>query len=209
MKIHIGKYTNWVGPYQIAEKILFWKSKYEDHSVHAFGEKLSNIKWLSSLCNWVESKKKRKIKIKIDPWDTWNMNDTLAMIIVPMIKQLKATQHGAPFVDDKDVPKELRSTNAEPKENEWDLDSNHFKRWEWVMDEMIWAFEQLNDNDNDAQFHSGESDIQFIKRDNGMSEMVKGPNDTHVFDMKAYQKHNKRIDNGIRLFGRYYRGLWD
>jgi molybdopterin molybdotransferase len=48
--------------------------------------------------------------------------------------------------DDIDVPEELRSTSAPPKENEYDTDANHFARWDWVMDEMIFAFEyQLKD----------------------------------------------------------------
>ena len=28
-------------------------------------------------------------------------------------------------------------------------------------------------------------------------------------DWEAMKAHNKRIDNGTRLFGKYYRGLWD
>jgi glutamate-1-semialdehyde aminotransferase len=57
-----------------------------------------------------------------------------------MLKQLKENKHGAPFTDDEDVPEHLRSTTAEPKENEWDTDSNHFLRWDWIMDEMITGF---------------------------------------------------------------------
>jgi hypothetical protein len=58
-----------------------------------------------------------------------------------MLKQLKETKHGAPFVDDEDVPEELKSTSAPPKKDDWDVDDNHFKRWDYVMDEMIYAFE--------------------------------------------------------------------
>jgi dCMP deaminase len=39
-------------------------------------------------------KENRKEQIHIHDYDTWNMDDTLAMIIVPMLKQLKATKHG-------------------------------------------------------------------------------------------------------------------
>jgi hypothetical protein len=39
--------------------------------------------------------------------------------------------------------------------------------------------------------------------------MVDGPNHTAKFDVEGYQAHSKRIDNGLRLFGKYYRGLWD
>jgi hypothetical protein len=42
-----------------------------------------------------------------------------------------------------------------------------------------------------------------------MFEYVKGPNDTSYFDIEGYQKHHNRINNGTRLFGKYYRNLWD
>jgi hypothetical protein len=78
------------------------------------------------------------------------MDTTLAHIILPMLKQLNKVKHGAPNVDDEDVPEELKSTSAPPKEDVWDTDANHFKRWDWVMNEMIWAFEyKLKDTDLD------------------------------------------------------------
>jgi len=252
MKVHIGKYTTWIGPYQIAEFLLeplLWfkprpPSKLEqalsetqdphNELCHKFGDWLASRKdgsdtYLTKVCQWINSKKKRKIKIRIDPWDTWNMNDTLAIIILPMLKQLKANKHGSPHVEDADVPKHLRSTAAPAKENEWDIDDNHHARWDWVMDEMIWAFEQLCDDDNDAQFHSGNSEIlwQALDKDGNLIgepepmgsrnkpegvityQMVKGPNDTSVYDLEGHKKHAARIDNGLRLFGVYYRGLWD
>jgi len=113
MKVKIGPYRDWVGPYQIAEKILFWRDKHNDDSVHAFGtwlaggERKDSI--LMKLCTWVESKKKRKVKIHIDKYDTWNMDSTLALIILPMLKQLRDQKHGSSLVDDEDLPYELRT----------------------------------------------------------------------------------------------------
>mgnify|MGYP003703839611 CR=1 FL=1 len=40
-------------------------------------------------------------------------------------------------------------------------------------------------------------------------QMVDGPNHTYKFDSKAFKKHNDRIDNGLKLFGKYFRALWD
>jgi len=99
-------------------------------------------------------KRQQKVKVRIDPWDTWSMDHTLAPIILPMLVQLKATKHGSPDVNDKDVPKHLRSTSAPPKENDWDIDDNWHKRWEWVMDEMIWAFEQKNLDDFTSDYNT-------------------------------------------------------
>lgn len=38
----------------------------------------------------------RRIDIQIDKYDTWNMYHTLALIIYPMLIQLKETKHGVP-----------------------------------------------------------------------------------------------------------------
>lgn len=94
-------------------------------------------------------RKNRKIEVRIDAYDVWNMDHTLALIILPMLKQLKESKMGAPFVDDEDVPEELKTTTASPKENEWDTDENWFKRWDFVLDEMIFAFSYHVDADAD------------------------------------------------------------
>lgn len=237
MKVRIGPYRDWFGPYQLAEKLMFWVPKEKDEfgferdsdRVHHFGEWLAHgsiepepevgeirswdrerhYTWLYRFLNWIHSKKERKIKVHIDRWDTWGMDHTLAYIVLPMLKQLRETKHGAPFVDDEDVPEELRSTSAPPKENEYDTDANHFKRWDWVMDEMIFAFNTKLDDSWEAQFETGESDLQWKKLENGMSEMVNGPKHTKKYDREGREAYQKRISNGFRLFGKYYEGLWD
>jgi hypothetical protein len=151
----------------------------------------------------------RVIKIQIDPWDTWSVDHTLSMIILPMLKQLKETQHGAPFVDDEDVPDELKSTSAPAKENDWDTDDNHFKRWDYILPCMIWSFEKLVDDDWEKEFSSGNHETLTIKREDGLYEMIKGENDTFTIDHEGMKKVNDRIQNGLRLFAKHYRGLWD
>lgn len=154
----------------------------------------------------------RKEEIVIHDYDTWNMDHTLALIILPMLKQLKETKHGAPNVDSEDVPLELAMPHGwyEEKYNvDGETDLNFFKRWDYVMDEMIWAFEQILDDDSEQQFYSGESDIYWEKLENGFSEMKRGPYDTFQVDREGLEKHNRRIEKGLTLFGKYYRSLWD
>jgi hypothetical protein len=69
------------------------------------------------------------------------MDSTLAHIILPMLKELREVKHGAPFTDDEDVPEQLRACNAPPLKNEWDTDDYFFARWDWIMGEMIYAFD--------------------------------------------------------------------
>lgn len=90
------------------------------------------------------SNRKRIEYIRIDPQDVWNLDYTLALIIVPALKELKKRKHGSPSVDDSDVSEALRSTSSKiSKKNEWDSDEFFFQRWDYVVDEMIWAFEQV------------------------------------------------------------------
>ena len=171
---------------------------------------------ISHAIQWVWDKVDRKINyVKIDRWDTWSMDHTLSYIILPMLKQLKATTHGAPYVDDEDVPDELKSSAAEPKENEYDTDSNHFKRWDYVLDEMIFAFQSKQDESWQDAFRSGEIDIKSVPcewDENGKATMYRmedGPNHTYQCDYEGMKVVQARIDNGFRLFGKYYQALWD
>ena len=118
MKVKIGPYRDWFGPYQLCNLLRFVgvPEKYRD--------KLSDM-IPGKPFEWIyDNLKTRKIKIRIDPYDTWSVDHTLALIIVPMLKQLKARQHGAPNVDDEDVPENLCSINAKPKED-WEVDEFH------------------------------------------------------------------------------------
>ncbi len=191
MKVYIGPYSNWLGPYQIAELLLFWLDKDKDDRVHNFGAWLAGDEqesWLSKLCQWFHSKKKRTTFIKIDNYDVWSMDHTLSLIVLPMLRLLQKQKHGAPLVDDDDVPDSLKSTSAPAKKDKWDTDDNHFLRWDWVIEEMIFAFEcKLND----------EWDIAFYNETN------------REWDIEGRQVIQNRITNGFRLFGKYYESLWD
>ena len=223
MKVYISNYRNhWVSPYTILKVICFWEKdddvfyNHEDVPGHKYD------KWVNFLNPFCVAWQKfldfvhPEIKyVKIDRWDTWSMDHTLADIILPMLKQLRETKHGGPFVDDDDVPDELKSTSAPAKENEWDTDDNHFKRWDYVLDEMIFAFECKVDDSWSDKFSSGEFDKKTVAcqwDENGkakMYEWIDGPNHTYKLDFDGMQEVQKRITNGFRLFGKYYENLWD
>jgi hypothetical protein len=242
MKVKIGPYENWFGPYQLAEKLMFWVPKKKDEHgfahtadrVYRFGEWLAHgsiepepkvgevydmlhnerhYTWLYRFLSWIHSKQRRKVKVQIDPWDTWNMQDTLGYIIRPMLVKLKAEQHGAPYIDPKDCPPELQPAKLTKKEKDaGTTDSTHFERWDWVLDEIIFAFNTLpggaNENWED-EFFKGEYDWQWKKLEDGMSEMVEGPKHTAEVDWDGRKKVEERIQNGFALFGKYYQQLWD
>ena len=173
------------------------------------------IQSIYNVFNWIWfDRRTQKVKVRIDRWDTWSMDHTLAYIILPMLKQLKATKHGAPYVDPKDCPLELKPKKLTKKEKEnGHTDSTHFERWDWVLDEMIFAFEQKCRDDWESDYCSGEHDMYFEKitegEYKGHSEMKRGPKDTFKIDWEGRKAHQERMSNGFRLFGKYYENLWD
>lgn len=221
MKVYISKYRDhWVSPYTILKVICFWE---KDDDVfynleNVPGHKYDKwVNFLEPLCRawqkFLDFVHPRIEYVKIDYWDTWSMDHTLAHIIVPMLKQLNETKHGAPNVDDEDVPDELKSTSAPPKEDEYDVDANHFARWDWVMKEMIFAHETKLNDDWTEQFYTGVADYVHEEIEDEkygkLYQMKEGPNHTQKVDWEGMRAMEARIQNGFRLFGKYYQGLWD
>ena len=211
MKVYLSNYRNhWLSPYTILEKVFFWREIDYDEPVI---DKLSKVlnPFSVALMKFLDFVHPKIDYVKIDRWDTWSMAHTLAEVILPMLKQLQKDKHGAPFVNDEDVPEELKSTSAPPKENEWDTDDNHFKRWDWVLDEMIWAFEQKVIDDDESKFfdHSAyEKTDGKTNHNEWFDDMEKGVSKTKV-DWDGLKAHQVRKSNGYRLFGKYYEALWD
>lgn len=168
------------------------------------------------------SKKKDKtVRVRIDRYDAWNADSTLAYVILPVLKELKKQQHGAPFVDQKDVPAGLRTPKGFDPGPEHKLDRHHFARWNWILNEMIWAFTQINTEWED-KYRKGKMDTKWIPLDakhniisKGSKEkpaywrMTKGPKDTYKVDRKGMNAHLDRIKRGTTFFGKYYQSLWD
>jgi hypothetical protein len=242
MKANINNYKNYYGPYQLAQTLMFWVPKEKDEygipmaavRVHRFGEWLAHgsirpepeigdpyliwgdrpLTWLHRLLLWVDKKRTRRIDVRIDPWDTWSMDTTLGYIIRPMLHELNKNKNGAPFVDAEDVPEHLRPTEEEVQEfmKSGSTDDKHFERWDWVIGEMIFAFESLDGGANqdwENQFTTGKYDFRFEKIDErGTSRLVNGPNHTAETDWEGRKAYGERIQNGFRLFGKYFQSLW-
>ena len=180
------------------DKMDKWDHRFEKLSGH-----LQSV--LNATVNQIQDRRKRNIKVRVDYYDVWGADHTLALIILPVLKQLKEVKHGSPFVDVDDVPEELRPTEAAGPDNGY-TDSTVHERWEWVLNEMIWAFEQHVDEEHDSKFydHTESRDYQLANPNDFM-----GGIDKLKVDREGLKAHNERIKRGTELFGKYYQGLWD
>jgi hypothetical protein len=209
MKVKIGPYLNWWGPYQIfglLNKVGVSKDTTDDWAKRS-------PEWFADLCQWIYNKRHRRIKIKIHNYDTWSMDATLAIIILPMLKQLKATKHGSPhlpvFDQTSNSAQSCFDFYEEGDETAWEV--GH-AQWEVIMDEMIWAFEQLQpDCDWEAQYCSEpcELDMTEYPEDEGKTCVPVRWKTEGKYDWEGMRAHQARISAAMVQFGTYFESLWD
>ena len=192
MKVYIGPYRNYLGPYQLAEKICFWASSDvlgdRPNYVSRFGDWLAERDLLMRVLHWIDDCKKRTVQVKIHEYDAWNADHTLALIALPLLKALQAQPYTSGRVDDEDVPEHLRRP---PGQQDYVVDDAWHQRWQYVLNEIIFAFESKHTDWEDAFFTDRGGTFEDIK-----------------FDREGHELYQARITNGFRLFGKYYEALW-
>ena len=189
------------------EGLSYENQTHEDHVLEVIEEVVQSV---YNVFNWVWfDRRTQKVKVRIDKWDTWSMDSTLAHIVLPMLVQLKRTKHGAPNTDNADVPKELRMGKKDIAQfaKDGSTDDKFFKRWDWILDEMIWAFNQKCRDDWEGDFYEYK-DATPEEKEKSDTESLFGLKLVWE-DRKGRNAHQKRMSNGFKLFGKYYENLWD
>lgn len=198
-----------------------WARRITTPEVEWIPDKIDDkIQWfLDVTINYFLYKFDRRSIIKLNRSDFFCIDNTLSDIILPLVKEIKREKWGVPCVDDEDVPEELRTEedlfikyNRSNKEMEILI-----ARWDYVLDEIIFAFEKLKEGRWEDEFYSGHIDFKFTPVDKEGNEipeeeaeffrMDRGPNDTSSIDMEGLEAMDARIKNGTMLFGKYYRAL--
>lgn len=129
------------------------------------------------------SKAKRKISVRIDGYDTWSLDHTLAYIILPCLKQIRKRKRGAPGrCFDYSHHETMKWHSPEFNRAEAKSSKAGFKKWADLLDAMIWSFDQV------VRDGADEPDITKNK--------------------KAYMAYQTRVSEGLKVFGDYYQALW-
>lgn len=216
MRVYIGPYKNWIGPYQIADWLQYIgvseDTCYKIGSWLAGGE--GRDSWLMKLCTFIHNSSVRNVRVDIDNYDTWNMDGTLAIIILPMLIQLRDTKHGSPGSMDgfQQTSNSAQFCFDFYEEGDTAADEAGHQQWKDIMDEMIWAFEQIQpDYDWEEQYWKvhPKMDMKEYPEDIGQTSVPVRWEVQGEADWEGMKAHGERIQHGLELFGKYYSNLWD
>lgn len=164
----------------------------------------------------------RKIDVQIDRFDTYSLDHTLAYIILPALIQLRSTKMGVPseFAEVGGADYDNQDSFDFYKDSHKDAFDERCKEWDKILDKMIWSFQQIVMDDYEDQYHHGKAEYDWVKTDQQITnpvnnkledtfQMVDKNPEEHWTDYEGMRKHEERIQEGLELFGKYYRHLWD
>lgn len=173
------------------------------------------------LGNYKKTGSTRRVDIEIEKFDTYSLDHTLAYIILPCLLQLKATKMGVPAeFSDQGGDWNNQDSFDFYKDSHNEAFELRCKEWELILDKMIWSFQQIVLDDYEKNYHHGQPKYDWEKTEekylnplNGKHEdtfrMVDKNPDDHWYDSRGHLEHENRIQEGLELFGKYYRHLWD
>lgn len=164
----------------------------------------------------------RKVDVALIGSDVWSFDHTLAYIILPGLLMIKESKLG--------IPGEFAQVGGEDwvdqlsfdfyKDTADEMFEVACKRWEEVLDKMIWSFQQIVEDEYHDKYYYGKPEYGFEENDEQMVNpltnkkeklytMVDKNPDEHWFDIAGLTEHQNRIQEGLELFGKHYRSLWN
>ena len=91
---------------------------------------------------YVSSDEETRVEeLEFHPYDSWNLDVTLAQIIQPLLLQLRDTTHGYPSL----------------LSNDGEVDTG-FDAWKSCLTKMAWSFEQVQTLQDSEETHSRSND---------------------------------------------------
>lgn len=199
MRVKIGPYLNYYGSYNILKSLKH--IGVSENTIEYLDD--HTPKWIVSFLEKIHSMRQRKVVIHIDEYDAWNANQTMAMIIVPILIKLKNNHHGFPARIYSDYNISEEDDDATEKADQI---------WVDILYKMIWAFQQQMDDDWQSKYILSYGEYHFEKMESkpGEEELHEMKWDKEpVVDHDGIKLHQKKIDEGLQLFAKYYDNLWD
>jgi hypothetical protein len=140
--------------------------------------------------------------VKIEDSDIWSLYHTLALIILPSLKKYKKS-----------------CTNGFPTCLLEDDEERAYKKWMTIIDKMIWSFSKIVEDDEFKYYLVKSKEEEALQKQDfkkrkklgkltGMEE-ISGFIYIGKYSEKKFKEFNDKMNEGLFLFGKYFRNLWD
>lgn len=150
---------------------------------------------------------RRDISVEIEPHDTWNVDTTLALVILPTLRLFRNTTQSAHHVETADVAYAddeavrnsidyMTDVNEISVAQRQQMDTDEYfnmvtRRWWAVLDTMIFAFDRI------------------VRRYELEEEFYESSSSNADEKQAKYEEEQKKTKFGLMLFAKYYDALWD
>lgn len=161
--------------------------------------------------------KPRVFSIKIEKHDLWDFNGSAGPVILEWLKEFRALdKHGIPA----DMPSFCQT--AEDYDTQLCFDfykesnppfSQSEDEWNVILDKMIWSFEEMINEPNGGCYWDVKPKLNLdatfteVTKTGEFHEMVW--DEPGRFNHAKYSAYQDKIQEGLDLFAKYFRNLWD
>lgn len=172
---------------------------------------LYRLKWYSrDLAYWLK-KQYQRVKYGFPLEESWNFNYTCARWALPRLKQLRDGHVGFPTCfsnnpDPCDKQKYFDFFNEIPNGSTQDREYGDIK-WVEILDKIIWSCEHFEDEID--PIYPENYDSRYVVVDVSDKGTKFERIDKRKIDWSPVEEHERKLQEGFELFGKYFQNLWD
>jgi len=162
--------------------------------------------WFRDVKYWFR-KKRQKWTTGFPHEESWDFKSALASWTLPRLKYMKDNLHGYPSRLIPEEKWEEISAGKEIVDEGRNIREEHgMKEWIKILDKIIWSFENHDNEPSPTEPENYDSRCNMIKYDDGSTEYEHL--DDRPWDWTKCEAHDKKVQEGLDLFAKYYNDLW-
>lgn len=163
--------------------------------------------WFSDFSYWLR-KKGQTIRYGFPAEESFDFYSACAAWSLPRLKHMRDNLSGNPisFLDEAD---DLNATNQLYFNfiKDVTVKPTPFNKWKDILDKIIWSMEHHAD-DVEPNYPKDYDKRQIVVKKTGDYVTFKAA-DPRPIDWTPVFEHERKVDEGFELFGKYFRNLWD
>ena len=162
--------------------------------------------WFHDITYWLR-KKRQKWTTGFPHEESWDFKSALANWALPRLKHMKDNLHGYPSCLIPEEKWEEISAGKEIVDEGRNIREEHgMKEWNKILDKIIWSFENHDNEPMPTEPENYDPRCNMIKYDDGSTEYE--DLDDRPWDWTECEAHDKKVQEGLDLFAKYYKDLW-